>query len=174
MNENFKFNLLIKLYFLFNDNQKMSPLKWYYNKFGVFKLCEVKFKEEKIKSKDIKKVYRFSLKISSLYDLIIALIEDAILIFEKKDAISDLKVNKKIINNETVMKGIICNDLLKVILNVQKTPLMNCYDKLSPLLYNICKNKNIIITELYLFFSFIVVNIKKKSLEENIKFDIFN
>ena len=173
MEDIFKFNTLVKFYYLFEFKQKISPLEFKFNKYKVFELIEnKKYKTvEKIKHDEIEKIYNVSCKFKDMYDFIVMLILDYYNFSFKKQkkssAIDFLIDNKKFC-------GVFYKNVLDVFLLIKKTPAKSIYKKISSKIYNLLIEKNEMLTELYLFLIYSLVVIKKKSKGENIIFDIFN
>ena len=171
--DNFKFNTLVKFYYLFRQKQKITPLNFKFNKYRIFKLFISEDYEpvKKISYQEIVNLYKTSQKNKDMYDFTILLISDYYdYCFNKStnlESINFLSKNKK-------QSGVFYNDSMEILLLIERTNLKKIYTKISPKIYHILIKKNDLMTEIYLFLIHALVSIKKKSRGENIVFDIFN
>ena len=173
MNDNFKFNTLVKFYYLINKKQKITPLNFMFDDYNIFTLfLEKDYKAvKKIPYEKIISLYEVSQKTKDMYDFIILVIEDYYnFCFSKKSKLGAIDF----LTNRQNVSGDFYNELLEILLLILKTPTKNLYKRISPKIYHMLIKKNDTMTEVYLFYIYALTSIKKKSKGENIVFDIFN
>ena len=173
MNHAFNFNTLVKINHLFKSKQKISPLSFKYDKYKIFKLYETdNYKPiEKIDVKKIKNIYKVSKETEDMYNFLILLISDFYNNVYAKEKVTIKAINYLIKNKK--LTGEFYKDLLEIFLIIKKSSCKNIYSKISSQIYHKLIKKSKIITEIYLFLIYALVTIKKKSIGENICFDIF-
>ena len=173
MNDNFKFNTLVKFYYLINKKQKITPLNFKFDDYNIFTLFLEKDYNpvEKIPYKKITNLYEISQKTKDMYSFIILLIEDYYdFCFNKKSSLGAIDF----LSNRKNAFGIFYAELMQILLLISKTPSARLYKRISPKIYHMLIKKNDVMTEIYLFYIYALASIKKKSKGENIVFDIFN